>query len=63
MQNECDASATFYPLSKGRSSPGLRGLERDPNQSRKFYSGLTMSVVTIPLALYAFLACTRTVLP
>jgi hypothetical protein len=63
MQNEFDASATFYPLSKGGFSPGLRGLGRDANQSRTFNSSLTMSVVVIPLSLYAFLSCTGTVLP
>jgi len=25
MQNECDASATFYPYSKGEIFPGTRG--------------------------------------
>jgi hypothetical protein len=29
MHYECDASATFYPLSKGGYSPGIRGLGRD----------------------------------
>lgn len=50
-------------MSKGETSQGLWRLGRDADQSPTFSSDLRMGVVVIPLFIYAFMACTGTLLP